>query len=315
MRFIRKAPDANKAGTAWRYIECMSSQINGRSMMIISVASGKGGTGKTTVATNLAASVGGKVCLMDCDVEEPNAHLFLNPVLKSTRTVTTLVPEIDEEKCNRCGKCAEICQFRALVVLGQTVLSFENLCHSCGGCEMVCSVKAIRWKERGLGTIRNGQHNGLEFVDGQLRIGEAMSPPLIREVRAQTAAEGLTIIDAPPGTSCPVIAAMKGADFVLLDTEPTPFGFHDLKLALGAVRMLGIPCGLVINRSDIGYGKVKEYAGEESLPVLMEIPFNRGIAEAYSRGELLSESMPEWKEKFMELYRRIDSLVKREQSS
>jgi len=279
--------------------------------MIISVASGKGGTGKTTVATNLAVSIGGKVCLLDCDVEEPNSHLFINPVFEYTRTVTSPVPEIDEEKCTHCGKCAEICQFRAIVVLGKaTVLSFENLCHSCGGCMRVCPEDAIRWKDRELGTIRKGKRNGLEFMDGTLKIGEAMSPPLIRKVRSQAGRDGLTIIDAPPGTSCPVIAAMKGADFVLLVTEPTPFGLHDLKLALGAVKILDIPCGLVINRSDMGDEKVKQYAREESIPVLMEIPFDRGIAEAYSRGELLVEKMPGWKEKFLGLYQRIEAIVK-----
>ena len=280
--------------------------------MIISVASGKGGTGKTTVATNLAVSVNGKVRLLDCDVEEPNSHLFINPVFKDAHVVATSVPEIDEEKCTHCGKCAEICQFKAIVVLGNTVLPFENLCHSCGGCMRVCPADAIRWKERELGVIRKGYRNDLEFIDGTLRIGEAMSPPLIRNVRTTAAKDGLTIIDAPPGTSCPVIAAMKGADFVLLVTEPTPFGLHDLKLALGAVRILGIPCGLVINRSDMGDEKVKEYAREESLPVLMEIPFDRRIAESYSRGELIVESMPDWKEKFIGLYQRIDAVVRQE---
>jgi len=174
----------------------------------------------------------------------------------------------------------------------------------------VCPENAIRWKDRELGTIRKGQRKGLEFIDGTLKIGEAMSPPLIRKVRSQAGRDGLTIIDAPPGTSCPVIAAMRGADFVLLVTEPTPFGLHDLKLALGAVKILDIPCGLVINRSDMGDEKVKEYAREESLPVLMEIPFDRGIAEAYSRGELLVENMPRWKEKFIGLYQRIEAIVK-----
>jgi MinD superfamily P-loop ATPase len=278
--------------------------------MIISIASGKGGTGKTTVATNLAVSMGGKVRLLDCDVEEPNSHLFINPVFEDARVVTTPVPEIDEEKCTLCGKCAEICQFKAIIVLGKTILSFDNLCHSCGGCVKACPADAIRWKERELGVIRKGYRNDLEFFDGTLRIGEAMSPPLIRKVRAYADKDGLTIIDAPPGTSCPVITAMKGADFVLLVTEPTPFGLHDLKLALGAVRILNIPCGLVINRSDMGDGKVKEYARNESLPVLMEIPFDRRIAEAYSRGELIVEKMPEWKEKFIGLYQRIEVIAK-----
>jgi MinD superfamily P-loop ATPase len=282
--------------------------------MIISVASGKGGTGKTTVATNLAVSLGTKVCLLDCDVEEPNAHLFINPVIEDTRTVTTPVPEINQEKCTYCGECAKICQFRAIIVLGKAFLTFDNLCHSCGGCMRACPEGAIRWRERELGTIRKGRRNGLEFADGILRIGEAMSPPLIKEVRAQAGRDSLVIIDAPPGTSCPVIAAMKGSDFVLLVTEPTPFGLHDLKLAVGAVRILNIPCGLVINRSDMGDEKVKEYATEESIPILMEIPFDRGIAESYSRGEILVEHASGWKEKFLELYQQIEEIVKRGQN-
>lgn len=280
--------------------------------MIISIASGKGGTGKTTVATNLAVSVGGKVRLLDCDVEEPNSHLFIDPVFEDSRVVTTPVPEIDETKCTLCGKCAEVCQFKAIVVLGNTILPFENLCHSCGGCMRACPADAIRWKERELGTIQKGRRNGMEFINGTLRVGEAMSPPLIRKVRAEADNDGLTIIDAPPGTSCPVIAAMKGADFVLLVTEPTPFGLHDLKLALGAVRILNIPCGLVINRSDMGDERVLKYAREEFVPVLMEIPFDRRIAESYSKGELIVEAMPEWKDRFVGLHKRIDAIVKQE---
>lgn len=277
--------------------------------MIISIASGKGGTGKTTIATNLALSLDSEVQLLDCDVEEPNAHLFIQPTIEETKTITTPVPEVDEEKCSLCGKCGEICQFKAIVVIGKTVLPFHELCHSCGGCMEVCPEKAITETGRELGELEKGHRNGLEFIHGKLRIGEAMAPPLIREVRSYTRPDVLTIIDAPPGTSCPVIASMNGADFVLLVTEPTPFGLHDLKLAVGAVRILGIPCGLVINRSDIGDDKVKIYAEAEKLPVLMEIPFDRQIAEAYSRGEMLVEVMPEWKENFKSLYRRIEELV------
>ena len=277
--------------------------------MIISVASGKGGTGKTTVATNLALSVGPKVQLLDCDVEEPNAHLFIHPTFEEAETITTPVPQVDEDKCTLCGRCAEICQFKAIVVLGETVLPFPELCHSCGGCMEACPEKAISETGRDLGIIEKGHRNGLEFVHGRLRVGEAMSPPLIRRVRSYSRPNTLTIIDAPPGTSCPVIAAMKGADFVLLVTEPTPFGLYDLKLAVGSVMILGIPCGLVINRADMGDDKVKTYAEKEGLPVLMEIPFDRQIAEAYSRGEVLVEVKPEWKEKFLGLYHRIEEIV------
>jgi MinD superfamily P-loop ATPase len=277
--------------------------------MIISIASGKGGTGKTTVATNLAVSVSGPVQLLDCDVEEPNAHLFLRPSIQETKTVTTPVPEIDLEKCNQCKKCAEICRFRAIAVLGDTVLTFPELCHSCGGCMAVCPEGAITEIGRELGVLETGAMNGVSFVHGRLRVGEAMSPPLIRAVRDRTWADGLTLIDAPPGTSCPVIAAMKDTDFVLLVTEPTPFGLHDLKLAVEAVKILDIPMGLVINRADVGDDNVRDYAHAEAIPILMEIPFDRQIAESYSRGEMFAQALPEWKTRFRRLLEDIKTLV------
>lgn len=277
--------------------------------MIISIASGKGGTGKTTVATNLAVSLENKAQILDCDVEEPNAHLFLNPVLDKTEIITTPVPEINKDRCNLCGKCADICQFKAIVVIAKTVLTFHELCHSCGGCMEVCPEDAITEVGRELGVLRMGHRGKLKFVDGKLRVGEAMSPPLIKHVRACTDPDRITIIDAPPGTSCPVIAAMAETDFVLLVTEPTPFGLHDLKLAVGAVNILGIPAGLVINRSDMGDDKVREYAASVDLPILMEIPFDRKIAEAYSRGQLLVDTMPEYKDNFIKLYKRIAHIV------
>lgn len=277
--------------------------------MIISVASGKGGTGKTTVATNLALSLDRAVQLLDCDVEEPNSHLFIHPTIDATETVTTPVPKVDEKKCTLCGKCAEICQFKAIIVIGETVLPFHELCHSCGGCFEVCPEKAITEEGRELGIIESGHMNGLSFAHGKLRVGEAMSPPLISKVRSLTQPDRLTIIDVPPGTSCPVIEAIKGADFVLLVTEPTPFGLHDLKLAVGAVRILKIPCGLVINRSDLGNDQVREYAKKEEVPILMEIPFERKIAEAYSRGKTIVETIPEWKQRFVALYYDIEKIV------
>jgi len=278
--------------------------------MIISVASGKGGTGKTTVATNMALSIGSEVQLLDCDVEQPNAHLFIHPVFDRTETVTTPVPEIDMDKCTLCGKCGDICEFKAIVVVGETVLAFEELCHSCGGCMEVCPEGAITEKGRALGILEKGHCNGVEFIHGKLRVGEAMSPPLIKEVLSYTDPAKLTVVDAPPGTSCPVIETMKPADFILLVTEPTPFGLHDLKLAVGAARILNIPCGLVINRSDIGDDKVKEYATSEKLHVLLEIPFDRRIAEAYSRGDMIVDVMPEWKEKFQALYENIKKICR-----
>ena len=277
--------------------------------MIISIASGKGGTGKTTVATNLASSLESDVKFLDCDVEEPNAHLFVNPVMYKKETITTTVPEIDESKCNLCGKCIDICQFKAIVRIADIILPFTDLCHSCGGCMEVCPEGAISWSVRELGIIEKGHKNNIEFIHGRLRVGEAMSPPLIKKVRQYAGGNGLTIIDAPPGTSCPVIAAMKNADFIILVTEPTPFGLHDLKLAAGAVKLLNIPCGIIINRSDMGDDGVKEFVKEENIPILMDIPFDRRIAESYSRGELVVDNIPEWKEKYINLYEKIEKLV------
>jgi MinD superfamily P-loop ATPase len=277
--------------------------------MIISIASGKGGTGKTTVATNLAWSIGSGVQVLDCDVEEPDAHLFIHPVFDQTEIVTTPVPEVDSDKCTYCGKCSDICRFKAITVVGETVLPFEELCHSCGGCMEVCPEDAITEKGRQLGILQKGHRNGIEFVHGKLRVGEAMASPLIKKVLSFADPAKLTIVDAPPGTSCPVIESMKKADFVLLVTEPTPFGLYDLKLAVGAVKILNIPCGLVINRSDLGDDKVKAYARQEQLPVLMEIPLDRRIAETYSRGERIVEVMPEWKDSFLALREKIKRLV------
>ncbi|MBU4186469.1 MAG: ATP-binding protein [Proteobacteria bacterium] len=278
--------------------------------MIISIASGKGGTGKTTVAVNLAMAIGSDVQLLDCDVEEPNSHLFINPVFEKTLTVTIPVPEVDEKKCNLCRKCGEICQFKAIIVIADTtVMTFPELCHSCGGCKKVCPENAIKETTRELGIIQKGYRNGLEFVHGKLRVGEAMSTPLIVKVRSFAKPDKFTIIDAPPGTSCPVIASMKDTDFILLVTEPTPFGLHDLKLAVGAVKILKIPCGLVINRSDMGDNKVKDYAKNEGIPVFLEIPFDRNIAEAYSRGDMIIEVIPELRDKFLNLYNQIKNIA------
>lgn len=278
-------------------------------IMIISVASGKGGTGKTTVSTNLAVSLDRKLTLLDCDVEEPNAHLFIRAEHMDSTKVQTFIPSIDTAKCNGCGKCAEICQFNALAVIGEKVLVFPELCHSCEGCMAICPEGAVGEAYRELGTMESGCMGKIDFSYGRLRIGEAMSPPLIHRVRALAQSNELVIIDAPPGTSCPAIAAMKDSDFVLLVTEPTPFGLHDLVLTVEAVKQLGLPCGLVINRSDIGDDEVYEYARRESIPVLLEIPFERSIAESYSRGNLIAEHSPRWREKFVHLFAQITAIT------
>jgi MinD superfamily P-loop ATPase len=275
----------------------------------ISIASGKGGTGKTTVATNLATAIAAGVQVLDCDVEEPNCHLFLNPEIESTKTVFLPVPSIDLDKCTFCGKCAAICRFRVIAVLGKTVLTFPELCHSCGGCVEVCPEKAVIETGRELGVIETGHSGQIRFVQGRLRVGEAMSPPLIKRVKSFIRHDLINIIDAPPGTSCPVITAVKETDFVLMVTEPTPFGLYDLKLAVEAVKLMGLPHGLVVNRCDMGDHRVMEYAKKENLPVLMEIPFDRRIAEAYSKGRLIAEEMPEWKTRFLSLYRGIEKQI------
>lgn len=277
--------------------------------MIVTIASGKGGTGKTTIAANLAIALGSQVQLLDCDVEEPNAHLFLKPVIQEAKTVYSWVPAVDLQQCTRCGKCVEICRFSAIALVGNSILTFPQLCHDCGGCKLVCPEQAITDGKRELGKIEQGHRNGIAFYHGRLRVGEAMSPPLIKQVRALAKPGGHTIIDAPPGTSCPVITAMKGVDFVLLVTEPTPFGLHDLKLAVGAVKSLGIPSGLVINRCDVGDEQVVRYAEQEQIPILLQIPFDRKIAELYAKGKLISEEDLAWQNRFLALFRNIELIV------
>ncbi|MCK4477949.1 ATP-binding protein [Candidatus Bathyarchaeota archaeon] len=272
--------------------------------MIISIASGKGGTGKTTVAVNMALSLGA-VQLLDCDVEEPNVHLLLNPKIEETKPVYVRVPVIDKGKCDYCGKCAEFCEYNALFVTGGKVMFFPDLCHGCGGCVIVCPRDAIKEKKRKIGTVKKGFANGIELVYGELTVGEPMAVPIIKEVKEQVAKHGDVIVDSPPGTSCPVIEAVYGSDYCILVTEPTPFGLYDLKIAVEVLGKLHIPFGVIVNQAGIGDNKVYTYCKKKTIPILLEIPYERKIAELYSSGTPFVLKMPEWKEKFRQLFDEI----------
>lgn len=276
--------------------------------MIISVASGKGGTGKTTVAVNLALSLP-QAQILDCDVEEPNAHLFVQPEISDRQDVFIKIPQVDASLCTHFGKCQEVCAYNAIAVMKEKTLIFPELCHGCGACSYFCPVKAITEMDKKIGVVESGRKNDLRFVHGRLDIGQAMAPPVIRAVKKQIHPQGISIIDAPPGTSCPVIESIKGSDFCLLVTEPTPFGLNDLTLAVEVLRKLDIPFGVVINRSDLGDHKTDNYCQQEDIPILMQIPFDRKIAEGYSRGKTIVEVLPEYRKKFQRLYNSIKNCV------
>lgn len=278
--------------------------------MKIAVASGKGGTGKTTVATSLALSSPLKdIMFLDCDVEAPNSHIFLEPGLESDYQVFLKVPRIIEEKCTFCGRCREICRFNAITIFGKTIMSFPDMCHSCGGCFRVCEYDAITGEKRLIGTVQKGKlnHQAVKwFVSGTLRVGEAMAVPLIEAVKKEAAcSKGPVILDAPPGTSCPVVSTVKDADFCLLVTEPTPFGLHDLKIAVEVTRKLGRRFGVAINKAGLGDNRVKEWCEAENIPVMLEIPFSKEIAKGYAEGTPLSEINMDMKRIFSDLLRDI----------
>jgi MinD superfamily P-loop ATPase len=279
--------------------------------MILSVASGKGGTGKTLVATSLALAVEGRepVQLMDCDVEEPNAHILLRPTITSSQPVLIPVPKVDEGRCDHCRLCSEACVFNAIAVAGKTVLLFPELCHGCGVCSYVCPQKAITEQGREVGVVEEGAADKIRFVHGRLAIGEAMPVPVTRAVKGRADPAGAVIIDAPPGNSCPVVEAVKGSDFCLLVTEPTPFGLHDLALAIELTKKLGIPSGVVINRDGSSDGQIEEYCAAKDIPVLLRIPLDRRIAELYCRGTTLVAGMPSWRSAFLDLWENIRHLA------
>ena len=275
--------------------------------MKIAVASGRGGTGKTTVAVALAQVTAGRARLLDCDVEAPNCHLFLRPDRVETETVTVPVPEVDATKCAAHGECGRFCQFNAIVSLGAAPLMFPELCHGCGGCVKVCPAGAIREVERPIGTVQRWACCGVEVVQGRLNIGEPLAPPLVRAVKAYASGNGATIVDAPAGTSCTVIEAVRECDYVVLVTEPTPFGLRDLRLAVAVVRVLQIPYGVVVNRVGIGDDRVREYCDAQRIPLLLEIANDRSIAEAYSRGETVIDAKPAMRSTFDRLLHHVES--------
>ncbi len=273
--------------------------------MILAVASGKGGTGKTTVALNLAAVQQGAVHLLDCDVEEPNCHIFLNPEIDSTERFTLPFPRVDDKRCNGCGECSRICRYNAIVSLKSKPFVFPELCHGCGGCVEVCPEKAITEGRREIGTINIGTRDHIEFVQGILDVGQSLSPPLIRAIKQHTSINGMTVIDCPPGTSCPVIAAVNKSDYVVLVSESSPFGLHDLELAVETMRTLDLNFGVVINRVSSLDHSVADFCRKEQIPILLEIPDDRKAAEAYSQGRLLVDSVPGFEELFKSLDEHI----------
>jgi MinD superfamily P-loop ATPase len=269
--------------------------------MIITVASGKGGTGKTTIALNLALSLR-DVQLIDCDVEEPNVHLFLPLTINEERPVHVTTPQVNEELCDNCGKCSEFCQFNAIFVSSKEVSVFPELCSSCGGCTIVCPKEAINERRREIGIVKSGSTGDLEVVYGELNVGEPMVVPVINEAKRLIKDEKNVIVDSPPGTSCPAIASVKGSDFCILVTEPTPFGLHDLKIAIQVLEDMKIPFGVVVNCAGLGDRKVYKYCEERNTPILLEIPHKRRIAELYSKGKPFSLEMLEWKPRFQKLF-------------
>lgn len=260
--------------------------------MVISIASGKGGTGKTTIAANLAwvASTTGPVTFLDCDVEEPDAHFYLKPVWTGEEEVCVPAPVIDSTRCDGCGKCAEFCRFNALAAIRGGVLVFEELCHGCGGCALACASNCITYVDRRVGIVREGSRGSVCLFQGVLDIGEPFAVPVLRKVREHQAEQQLTVIDSPPGTSCPMVNSIRGSDYCILVTEPSPFGRHDLDLAHRTATGLAVPHGVIINRSWSCDAVIEDYCNREGLDIIGRIPYSRALAEACSRGELQTET-------------------------
>lgn len=282
--------------------------------MKLAIASGKGGTGKTTVATNLGVTLarhGQTVAYVDCDVEAPNGHLFLKPDVARENPVARLVPRVNDERCLHCGECARICRFNAIVCLPERTLVYDELCHSCGGCALVCPVGAITEKSHPMGVVKTGTAGQVQFVSGTLNVGEAASPPVIRAAKQAAPLADWTILDAPPGTACPMIETVGDCDYVVLVTEPTPFGLHDLRLALDVAKTLKLPCGVVVNRAQPGMHETGELCDSARVPILSEISDALDIAKAYSRGQLAVEAVPGLQQTFDQLVERLRTEVQK----
>lgn len=285
--------------------------------MQITVSAGKGGTGKTTVATNLALALRKEydVEFLDCDVEEPDAGIFLKPDFESSQPVNIRIPEVSDETCTYCGQCSDACEFNAIATFGENVLVYPELCHGCGLCSLVCPVDAITERDKKIGEIRMGRAGAIDYYEGDLIVGEPMATPIIKELKKRTSHNRISILDSPPGTACPVIESLHGSDFALLVTEPTPFGLHDLKLSVDVAREIGVPVGVVINRDGIGDANVERYCKEENIPILLKIPNDREIAELYSNGIPFLDRLNGWEEKFFQLFKRVERLAEEERET